>query len=105
MQVAAASPRYVRREEVPEGVIEQERSIFKAQAANTGKPVQVVDKIVNGKLEKFFADVCLLEQPFIKESDKAVGQLVSDLVARLGENVVVRRFARFQLGELSTSGE
>ncbi len=104
MQIAAANPRYVRREEVPEDVVEQERSIFRAQAANTGKPPQVVDKIVAGKLEKFFAEVCLLEQPFVKESDKAVGQLVSELVARLGENVVVRRFARFQLGEQSASG-
>jgi elongation factor Ts len=99
MQVAASSPRFVRREEVPAGVVEQERAIFRAQAENTGKPPQVIEKIVDGKLEKFFQEVCLLEQPFIRDSDKTVGQLVSDLVARLGENLVVRRFARFQLGE------
>ena len=99
MQIAAANPRFVCREDVPTEVLEQERSIFRVQAANTGKPPQVVEKIVDGKIEKFFAEACLLEQPFIKEADKKVGQLITDLVARLGENLVVRRFARFQLGE------
>jgi len=103
MQIAAANPRYVRREEVPAEVIEQERSIYAAQAANSGKPAQVIEKMVNGKVEKFFADVCLLEQPFIKDPEKQVGQLISDAVAKLGENVVVRRFARFQLGEQSST--
>jgi elongation factor Ts len=102
MQIAAASPRYVRREEVPEDVIEQERSIYRAQAANSGKPAPVVEKIVGGKVEKFLADVCLLEQPFVKDPEKTVGALVTDAVARLGENLVVRRFARFQLGEQSS---
>jgi elongation factor Ts len=103
MQIAAANPRFVRREDVPAEVIEQERRIFRAQAANTGKPQQVVEKIVDGKIEKFFAETCLLEQPFIKEADKKVGQLITDLVARLGENLVVRRFARFQLGEIESA--
>jgi len=103
MQIAAANPRYVRREEVPEAVIAQERSIYAAQAANSGKPAPVIEKMVNGKVEKFFADACLLEQPFIKDPDKQVGQLISDAVAKLGENVVVRRFARFQLGEQSSA--
>jgi elongation factor Ts len=103
MQIAAANPRYVRREEVPADVIEQERSIYAAQAANSGKPAQVIEKMVGGKVEKFFADVCLLEQPFIKDPDKQVGRLISDAVAKLGENVVVRRFARFQLGEQSST--
>jgi elongation factor Ts len=103
MQIAAASPRYVRREEVSEEVIEQERSIYRAQAANSGKPASVVEKIVGGKVEKFLADVCLLEQPFVKDPDKTVGALVTDAIARLGENLVVRRFARFQLGEQSSS--
>jgi elongation factor Ts len=103
MQIAAANPRYVRREEVPAEVVTQERSIFTAQAANSGKPAPVVDKMVNGKVEKFFADVCLLEQPFIKDPDKQVSQLISEAVAKLGENVVVRRFARFQLGEQSSA--
>jgi elongation factor Ts len=103
MQVAAASPRYVHREEVPGDVVEQERSIYRAQAANSGKPAPVVEKIVDGKVEKFLADVCLLEQPFVKDADKTVGALVTDAIARLGENLVVRRFARFQLGEQSLS--
>ena len=103
MQIAAANPRYVRREEVPATVLDQERSIYAAQAANSGKPPQVIEKMVAGKVEKFFSDVCLLEQPFIKDPDKQVGQLISDAVAKLGENVVVRRFARFQLGEQSST--
>jgi elongation factor Ts len=103
MQVAAANPRYVRREDVSTEVVEQERNIYRAQAAGTGKPAQVVEKIIDGKMEKFFADACLLEQPYIKDPDKNVGQLITDSIARLGENLVVRRFARFQLGELSST--
>jgi elongation factor Ts len=103
MQVAAASPRYVRREDVPAALIEQERSIYAAQAASSGKPAAVVDKMVNGKVEKFFGEVCLLEQPFIKDPDRPVSQLVSDAVAKMGENIVVRRFTRFQLGEQSSA--
>jgi elongation factor Ts len=105
LQVAAANPRVVRREEIPADVLETERGIYRTQAASTGKPPQVVEKIVDGKVEKFFAEACLLEQPYIKEPEKTVGQLVSEAVAKLGENVVVRRFARFQLGERSTSGD
>ncbi|HVO27930.1 MAG TPA: translation elongation factor Ts [Candidatus Margulisiibacteriota bacterium] len=101
MQVAAANPRFVRREEVTAEVMEAERSIYRAQASSSGKPAAVIEKIVDGKVEKFFADVCLLEQPFIKEPQRTVGQLVTDSVAQLGENIVVRRFARFQLGEMT----
>jgi len=101
MQVAAANPRYVRREDVPAEVVEQERAIYVAQAESSGKPPAVIEKMVAGKVEKFFADICLLEQAFVKEPDKGVSQLVSDAVSKLGENVVVRRFARFQLGEQS----
>ena len=101
MQVAAANPRYVSREEVPADVIEQERAIYAAQAATSGKPAAVIEKMVTGKIEKFFADVCLLEQSFIKDPDKPVSRLVSDAVAKMGENIVVRRFSRFQLGEQS----
>lgn len=101
MQVAAANPRFVSREEVPAAVIEQERAIYAAQAASSGKPAPVIEKMVNGKIEKFFADVCLLEQAFIKDPDRPVSRLVSDAVAKMGENIVVRRFARFQLGEQS----
>jgi elongation factor Ts len=101
MQVAAANPRYVRREDVSTEVREGERSIYRAQASGSGKPPAVLEKIVDGKIEKFFADTCLLEQPFIKEPQRTVGQLVTDAIAHLGENIVVRRFARFQLGELT----
>lgn len=101
MQVAAANPRYVRRQEVSAQISEAERSIYRAQATSSGKPPQVIEKVVDGKMEKFFADTCLLEQPFIKEPDRTVGQLVTDAIAHLGENVVVRRFARFQLGEMT----
>jgi len=101
MQVAAANPRYLKREEVPAEVVEQERGIFKTQAAESGKPEQVLDKIVNGKIEKFYSEICLLEQPYIKDPDKKVGDLVTDAISKMGENLVVRRFARFQLGDES----
>jgi elongation factor Ts len=101
MQVAAASPRWVRREETPVDTVEAERNIYSAQAGGSGKPPAVVEKIVAGKLEKFFADTCLLEQPFIRDPQRTVGQLVTDSIAKIGENIVVRRFARFQLGELT----
>ena len=102
MQVAAASPavpRWVRREEVPADVLEGERGIFRAQALASGKPEKVVDKIAEGKLEKFFGDVCLMEQPYIRDPQKTVKEVVTEAIAKLGENIDVRRFARFQLGE------
>ncbi len=100
LQVAAAAPRYVAREDVPPEEVEGERRILRARTLEEGKPPQVVDRIVEGRLEKqFFAQVCLLEQPFIKNPDVTVGRLVQETIARLGENVVVRRFARFELGE------
>jgi elongation factor Ts len=99
MHVAAADPRYVRREEVPAEALERERAIFREQAAASGKPAQVIEKIVEGKLEKFYAESCLLEQPFVKNPDLTVGQLVQEKVAKIGENIQVRRFARFKLGE------
>jgi elongation factor Ts len=99
MQVAAANPRYVAREEVPAAVLDGERAIYRAQAATSGKPEQVIEKMVNGKLEKFFKDVCLLEQPFIKESDRSVSAWLADVVKRVGGNLTVKRFVRFQLGE------
>jgi elongation factor Ts len=99
MQVAAASPRYVRREDVPESEQESERGIYRVQAEQSGKPPQVIERIVAGQLERYLKDVCLLEQPFIKQSDRTVGEVVQEAIARLGENVTVRRFARFQLGE------
>jgi elongation factor Ts len=99
MQIAASSPQYVRREEVPEDKIESEKKIYRVQASESGKPEKVIEKMVEGKLVKFFADVCLLEQPYIKDPSRTVGQLVTDAIAKIGENIIVRRFARFQLGE------
>ncbi len=103
MQVAAANPRYVKREDVPSDVVEQERSIFRNQAAESGKPEKVIEKIVGGKVEKFYGEICLLEQAYIKDGDKKVGDLVTDAISKLGENLVVRRFARFQLGDDSAA--
>jgi len=99
MQVAAASPRYIRREEVVAEELEKERSIYRQQALEQGKPEKIVDKIVEGKMERFYSEVCLLEQAFIKDPDKKVSDIVADAVARLGENIQVRRFARFHLGD------
>lgn len=99
MHVAAADPRFVRREEVPADVLDRERAIYSEQAAASGKPANVVEKIVEGKLEKFFAESCLLEQPFVKNPDLTVGQMVTEAVAKIGENIQVRRFVRFKLGE------
>ena len=101
MQVAAANPTYVAREDVPGEMLEKEREIYRSQMADQKKPPQVVDKIVEGKLEKFFADQCLLEQPFIKDATgkTKVKDLVAGATAKTGERVVVKRFARFQVGE------
>ncbi|MCL6447752.1 MAG: translation elongation factor Ts [Armatimonadetes bacterium] len=99
MQVAAARPEYVRREDVPADVIEREKEILAAQAAAEGKPEKVLPKIVEGRLEKYFKETCLLEQPFIKNQDVTIQQLLNEHIARLGENISVRRFARFELGE------
>jgi elongation factor Ts len=99
MQVAAAAPLVVTRNELDGEIIGKEREIYRNQALTTGKPENVVDKIVEGKLEKFYHDVCLMEQPFIKNDKESVEDLVKAAIARIGENIVVRRFARFELGE------
>ncbi len=99
MQVAAARPLYVSREEIPQAELDREREIYAAQAAQSGKPAQVVAKMVDGKIDKYVADVCLLDQDYVKEPGKAVRQVVADAIAKLGENISVRRFMRFQLGE------
>ena len=99
MQIAAASPRWVRREEVPAEVLEHERDVLKRQALAEGKPERIVEKMVEGRLSKFYTENCLLDQAFIKDEDKTVGDLVQEAIAKLGENIVPRRFARFQLGE------
>ena len=97
MHVAAAAPRWVSRDQVPEDVVAREKAIYAEQVK--GKPEHVLEKIVTGKLEKFFAETCLMEQPFIKDTDRTIDQLRTDLVGVIGENVEVRRFARFQLGD------
>ncbi|MBU1084283.1 MAG: translation elongation factor Ts [Candidatus Omnitrophota bacterium] len=97
MQIAAANPMYVSREDVPEDIIAKEKEIFASQIK--GKPADVVEKISEGKLAKYFSEVCLMEQPFIKDPEKKVNELVIQVIATLGENVVVKRFARFEVGE------
>jgi elongation factor Ts len=99
MQIAAARPEYVSREDVPAEVIEKEKNILKAQAMNEGKPEKVIEKMVEGRLEKYYKDVCLLEQPWIRDPDKTIGQLVAEKIATIGENIKVRRFVRFERGE------
>jgi len=98
MQVAAAGADYVRREEVPAERIERERAIYKEQVKNEGKPAAIADKIVDGKLNKFYGEVCLMEQAFIKDDKIVVGDLVKQMSSKTGENIVVRRFVRFRLG-------
>lgn len=99
MHIAATGPKYVRREEVPADVVEKEKETLKAQALNEGKPEAVVDRMVEGRMNKFFSEICLLDQPFVKDLDKTVGQLLTELIAKIGENIVIRRFARFERGE------
>jgi elongation factor Ts len=99
MQVAAANPRVVRREDVSPAELEKEKAIYRQQALETGKPEKVVEKIVEGKIERFFSEICLLEQSFIKDPDKNVTSVINDAIARLGENIQIRRFARYHLGE------
>jgi elongation factor Ts len=99
MQIAAANPRYLRREDVSADEIEKEREIYRSQGLESGKPEKVVEKIVEGKMERFFSEVCLLEQAFIKDPDHKVADIVNDVVARLKEKIEVRRFVRYHLGE------
>ncbi|RME33314.1 MAG: translation elongation factor Ts [Thermoflexia bacterium] len=99
LHIAFAAPRYLSREQVPAEVVEEERRIYRAQALEEGKPENVVDRIVQGRLEKFYQSVCLLEQPFVKDEDRTVEQILKEHTALLGENIVVRRFVRYELGE------
>jgi elongation factor Ts len=99
MQVAASKPSYVSRDEVPEAVLEREKNIYRAAALNEGKPEKIVDRIVEGRMERFFKEVCLLEQPYIKDPDKTVQELLQEMISQIGENIAIRRFARFERGE------
>jgi elongation factor Ts len=99
MQVAAADPQFVRKEDVTPEVLEKEREIQRARALNEGKPEKVVEKMIEGRLSKFYEEICLLEQPFIKDNTLTVGQLVAQKIAKTGENITVARFVRFKLGD------
>lgn len=99
MQIAAMNPQYVRREEVPAEELEKEKEILRNQALQEGKPEHIVDKMVEGRLGKFYERVCLLEQPFIKDGDKTIDELVKEKIAKIGENISIRRFVRYELGE------
>ena len=99
MQIAATAPLAVKREDVPHDVVESERALYRTQALEQKKPEKVVDKIVDGKIEKFYTESCLLDQPFIKDDTKTVLDLLNELIAKLGENIKIVRFARFQIGQ------
>ena len=99
MQIAAASPKFVTREEVPAEELEKEKEILKAQALNEGKPEKIIEKMVEGRINKYYEEYCLLEQAFIKDPDKTINTLLNEKISTIGENISIRRFARFELGE------
>ena len=99
MQIAAAAPDYVRREEVSSEQIERETEVLKAQALNEGKPAAIVEKMVVGRIDKYYKEICLMEQPFVKDGDKTISDLLNEKIAKIGENISIRRFSRFVVGE------
>jgi len=99
LQVAATNPAYLRKEDVPEDVLENERQIIRVQALNEGKPEKVIDKIIAGRIEKFYKENCLMEQAFVKDEEINISQLLTDLIAKIGENIILRRYSRFEVGE------
>ena len=99
LHVAASSPEYMNRDEVPEEQLNKEKEIYKEQALASGKPEKVIEKIIEGRIEKYYQEICLVDQPFVKDPDKTVGDLVKEAAAKLGENIRLARFVRFQLGE------
>ncbi len=99
MHIAAAGPQFVRREEVTADVLEREKEIYRAKARETGKPDNIIEKIIEGQVNKFFADICLLEQPYVKDPDKTIQTYLNETIATIGENMSIRRFARYVLGE------
>lgn len=99
LHIAMANPGYLKPEDIPAGVLDAQRASFRTEAEATGKPAQVVDKIVEGKLEKYYDDSCLLRQPFVKDDKVIIGDMLSQAIAKLGENIVVRRFVRYEVGE------
>ncbi len=103
MQIAAANPLYINRESVPSDLLQKEKEIYAEQSKASGKPAAVIDKMVQGKLEKFYKEVCLLEQSYIRDPNVIIGDLLKSLIAKIGENIVIRRFTRYQVGETSKS--
>jgi elongation factor Ts len=99
LHIAFAAPHYLTRQDVPESVIESERAVYRAQALEEGKPANVVDRIVEGRLEKFYQQICLMEQPFVRDEDRTIQDLIAEAIAKFGENVVLRRFVRYAVGE------
>ncbi len=99
MQIAAANPIAIKREDIDQKLIDTEREIYRQLALNEGKPEKIIDKIVDGKIEKYFAESCLLEQPFVKDNDRKMNDILTELIAKIGENVAIKRFARFMLGQ------
>ena len=99
MHIAAAAPQYVKREDVPASIVDAEKEAQKAKAVAEGKPEAIAERIVEGRMDKFFSEICLLDQPFVKDPDKTVGQLLTELISKIGENIVIRRFVRFERGE------
>ena len=99
MQIAAMAPLYVEREDVPESVADHERELYRNQALEEGKPEHVIDRIIEGRLEKFYSQVCLMEQEFIRDEEKTIEELLKEMISKTGENIVIRRFARFERGE------
>ena len=103
MHIAAVDPRFISRDEVTEADVEREKEIYRSQAAATGKPANIIEKMLEGKMGKFYEEVCLLDQPFIKEQSQTVSQVIATKVAKLGENITIRRFARFKIGDPTAS--
>lgn len=99
MHIAAANPSYLRREEVPAAELEHEKMVLSEQARNEGKPEKIIEKMVTGRIEKYYKEVCLLEQPFVKDPDKTISDLITESIAKIGENIAIRRFTRYKLGE------
>src|SRR5665647_636519 len=99
MQIAANRPEFVKREEISQDIIDREKKIIRAQAIEEGKPEKIIDRMIEGRIEKFFAEVCLMEQPWIKDTDKTIAQLLTEKIVKIGENITIRRFVRFEKGE------
>lgn len=99
LHIAFGAPGYLTRKDIPDKVIESKRAVYRAQALEEGKPERIVDRIVDGRIEKFYQQACLMEQPFVKDEDKTIESLITDAIAKLGENIVLRRFVRYEVGE------